>query len=157
MNPEMERFERVLILTASLIGGGMLLVRAPIPTAGALITGIVAALVGRHTTVGALTGTVVLTLLLGLATRRAGIDIAVAILVTALVFWESRGSIRRLRRGEERQIGVTLPTPFKETVAGLWTPPSPHGLLGRSAMPLGAMFVILVTVALAAIATARLA
>jgi hypothetical protein len=84
------------------------------------MAGAVAVLASRYLAVGALTGAIVLPLLIGIAAGHAGIDVAACVIVTALVLWGCRSSIRRLRRGEERQIGGSLRAPFKQTEVGLW-------------------------------------
>jgi hypothetical protein len=157
MNPQTERFEQAFTWALSLLGVSLVFLRVPIPTASALITGGVAALVSRYATVGALTSAVILPLLIGIGAGRAGIALAASVLVTAATLWRCRKSIGRLRRGEERQIGGSLRAPFGETDVGLWASPAPHGVLGRSALPLGAILVIVVTIGLAVLVTVRLA
>ena len=107
--------------------------------------------VSGYAAVGALTGATLAPALIaigiGVPTRAFAISLALAL----LVFSSQRSHIRRLRAGEEPQLGqfFTRSIPGAKPGVGLWTTPAPHGLLGRSALSVGAVFIILLAVLIA--------
>ena len=125
-----------------------LAVLVPLETAVALAVAGVVLLVSRYVSVGALTGAVILPLLVATGVGVATWPFVTSIAVGILVFWNQRENIRRLRAGEESRIGGR-PGPAisgAQPGVGLWATPAPHGLLGRSALSLGAVLIVVLAV-----------
>lgn len=124
---------------------------APRQTGLALAVVGIVIIVSGYISVGALTGAVIAPVLIaigiGISTRAFGISLAIAV----LVFWSQRVNMSRLRAGEEPQLGrlFTRSIPGAKPGVGLWATPAPHGLLGRSALTVGAFFTILLAVLVA--------
>lgn len=120
------------------------------------VVGIVIVVSG-YVSVGALTGATLAPQLIaigvGVPTRAFGTSLAIGL----LVFWSQRSHIRRLRAGEEPQLGrfFTRSIPGAKPGVGLWATPAPHGLLGRSALSPGAVFIILLAVLIAVLMAGR--
>lgn len=146
---------RTLVLTALAM---VFVILAPLQTALAIGIGGIVVLVGGYVAVAAMTSAVMLPLLV--ATKpgvRAPVVIA-SIAATLVVFSVHRASMRRLRAGEEPRVGRFGNAPLapgERPGVGWWAKPSPHGLLGRSAMSVGAVFTILAAVAVSLLVAMR--
>jgi hypothetical protein len=101
--------------------------------------------VSGYISVGALTGAVVAPVVIAVAGGGSSRAFASSVAIAVVVFWSQREHMRRLRAGEEPQIGrlFTRSAPGAKPGVGLWATPAPHGLLGRSALSVGAVFIIL--------------
>jgi len=129
----------------------MLAIVAPRPSVLALAVVGIVIIVSGYISVGALTGAVIAPVLIaigiGIPTRALAISFPIAL----VIFWSQRANMRRLRAGEEPQLGrlFTRSIPGTKPGVGLWATPAPHGLLGRSALTMGAVFTILLSVLVA--------
>jgi hypothetical protein len=146
---------RTLVLIALTI---VFSVIAPLQTA--LVLGIagVVVLVGGYVAVAALTAAVILPLLIAGSTGVRGPVLAASIVAAAIVFPIHRGSIRRLRAGQEPRLGRFGNAPLapgEQPGVGLWAKPAPHGLLGPSAMSVGAVLTIVAAIAISVMLAAR--
>ena len=69
-----------------------------------------------------------------------------------------RASIRQLRAGQEPRLGRFGNAPLapdERLGVGFWAKPAPHGLLGRSAMSVGAVLTIITAVAVCLLVAVR--
>src|SRR4051812_35599774 len=138
----------ILVVATAMLG-----LIAPLATCLTLAVVGVVILVGGYVSVGALTGAVIAPVLIaigiGLPTRAFAISVVISLAVTL----SQRAHLRRLRAGEEPQLGrfFTRSIPGAKPGVGLFATPAPHGLLGRSAMTPGAVFIILLSVLFAAL------
>jgi hypothetical protein len=151
--PRRDRWSAAILALAVV----MLTVIAPRQTVLVLAVVGIVIVVGGYISVGALTGATLapplIAIGIGVATRAFWTSLAIAL----LVFWSQRAHIRRLRAGEEPQLGrfFTRSIPGAKPGVGLWATPAPHGLLGRSALSVGAVFIILLAVLIAVLVAGR--
>ncbi|MFL5613003.1 MAG: hypothetical protein ACJ796_05015 [Gemmatimonadaceae bacterium] len=140
----------ILVLAAAILA-----IVAPIPTCLTLAVVGVVVLVGGYVSVGALTGAVIAPVLIAIGIGIPTRAFAISVVIGLVVILSQRAHLRRLRAGVEPQLGkfFTRSIPGAKPGVGLFATPAPHGLLGRSAMTPGAVFIILLSV-LAAILVA---
>lgn len=145
--PRRSRWSIVALVAAV---GALTLVAPRVTALTCAIVG-VAVLASGYVSAGVLTGAVVLPLLMaiggGVPTRAFGISIIASI----VAFWSQRQNIRRLRAGEETSIGWPRSRSGASGTpgVGLWAASAPHGLLGHSALSLGAVLIIMLAILLA--------
>jgi hypothetical protein len=136
----------------------ILVLVAPIETCLTLAVVAVVILVGGYVSVGALTGAVIAPALIAIGIGAPSRAFAISIAIGLMVILSQRDHMRRLRAGEEPQLGkfFTRSIPGAKPGVGLFATPAPHGLLGRSAMTPGAVFIILLSILFAALAAGAL-
>jgi len=147
-----------LATDTSVVGALTLLLVAPLE---ALITlGVVAivVVVSGYPTVGALVGSLVAPLLVAIGHGVATSAFGVAVAVSVLVVIGHQSQLRRLRAGQMPRLGCLgiRPSPGAAPGIGLWAKPVPHGVLGRSALSLGAVLITALTIVIALLVTGAL-
>ncbi len=90
---------------------GVFIALAPIPAVCAIIGFVIVVAMTRYVSLGSLVGAVILPTALLLQQRAITPLVIVSAAVGAFVFWTHRENIGRLRRGEERRVGRSSPSP----------------------------------------------
>jgi len=90
---------------------GVFIALAPLPALCAIVGFVIVVAMTRYVSLGSLVGAVILPVALWLQQRAITPLVIVSAAVGAFVFWTHRENIGRLRRGEERRVGRTTPSP----------------------------------------------